>query len=441
MSPRVLVVGGGIAGLSAALTLRGRAEVTVRESTGQVGGKLRLGPLGVDEGAEAFLSRLPEGNAAASEAGLELAHPATSSANLWIGGKLRPLPPGTLMGIPGDLRASAAVLGLRGSARAALDLVLPRTPAVGGPAGDDPAVGAYVRARMGHRVVDRLVDPLLGGVYAGRSDELSLRMTTPMLVPGLKERSLLVTARRLAPKPTGQPVFASPVAGMGALAARLGEVCGADIVLDSPVRDLDRDGRGARDGWVVDGEHYDAVVLALPNAPAGKLLAPLGVEIPVLDYASIALATFIFPADTELPAGSGLLVPATEGKLLKASTFLSQKWAHIGRSIDGVVVRTSAGRAHDTAGLARSDVELAGVLAAELAEATGIRRRPLATSVVRWGGGLPQYAPGHLDRVAAVRARLPRGLALAGAAWDGVGVPVCLRSGAAAAESVAALLS
>ena len=432
MTARVLIVGGGVAGLSAALALRGQADVTVRESTAQVGGKLRKGPLGVDEGAEAFLARVPEGLSAAAEAGLELANPTTSSARLWLNGKLLKLPTGTLLGIPGDLRAAAPVLGLAGTARAALDRILPATAH-----DDDPAVGAYVRARLGDRVVDRLVDPLLGGVYAGRADELSLRMTTPQLIPALQERSLLAAARRLVPKPTGAPVFATAVDGMGEFAARLAAVSGAEIVLGSPVRDLDREG----DGWRVDGEIYDAVVLAVPNAPSRKLLAPLGVDVPMLPYASIALATFVFPADTQLPAASGFLVPATERRLIKASTFLSTKWEHIGRGIDGVVVRCSAGRAGGAQDLARSDVELAGVLAAELMEATGVRRRPLETSVVRWGGGLPQYAPGHLERVSAVRSKLPRGITVAGAAWDGVGIPACLRSGAAAAKAVVGQLA
>jgi oxygen-dependent protoporphyrinogen oxidase len=299
-------------------------------------------------------------------------------------------------------------------------------------------VGAYVRRRLGDRVVDRLVDPLLGGVYAGRADELSLRMTSPQLIPALQERSLLAAARRLAPKPAGAPapVFASPQAGMGRLPARLAEVSGAGVVLGSPVRELTPDG----DGWRVESERYDAVILAVPNAPARKLLAPLGVQVPPLAYASIALATFRFPDDTELPPGSGLLVPATEHRLMKAATFLSQKWDHV-RSEHGVVVRCSAGRAGGERELARSDTELAGLLAAELAEATGIRHRPTETSVVRWGGGLPQYAPGHAARVAAVRAVLPRGIAVAGAAWDGVGIPACLRSGTAAAREVTALLS
>ncbi|HEX4017915.1 MAG TPA: protoporphyrinogen oxidase [Frankiaceae bacterium] len=432
MTARVLIVGGGVAGLSAAIALRGKASVTLREQAGQVGGKLRKGPLGVEEGAEAFLCRLPEGVAAAGEAGLELTHPQAVPARLWLGGKLQPLPSGTLLGVPGDLRKAAPVLGFRGTARALLDRVLPATHP-----GDDPAVGAYVRARLGDRVVDRLVDPLLGGVYAGRADELSLRMTTPQLIPALGERSLLDAAHRLAPKPTGRPVFATPVQGMGRLVQRLAEVSGAEVVLGSPVTDLDRDG----DGWRVDGERYDAVVLAVPNAPAGKLLAPLGVEVPSLAYASVALATFVFPNDTELPAASGFLVPASERRLIKASTFLSSKWKHIAEGVDGVVVRCSAGRAGAAGDLARSDLELSGVLCAELGEATGMRRRPLETSVVRWGGGLPQYAPGHQGRVAAVRASLPPGLALAGAAWDGVGIPACLRSGTAAGAAVAAGLA
>lgn len=195
MTGRVLIVGGGIAGLSAALALRGRAEVTIREQSPQVGGKLRRGPLGVDEGAESFLARVPEGIGAATESGLELAHPAMTSARLWLGGRLLPLPTGTLLGVPGDLRAAAPVLGWGGTARAALDRILPATPT-----DDDPAVGVYVRARLGDRVVDRLVDPLLGGVYAGHADQLSLRMTTPQLVPALQERSLLAAARRLAPE-------------------------------------------------------------------------------------------------------------------------------------------------------------------------------------------------------------------------------------------------
>lgn len=420
-----------MAGLSTASALAGRAEVTVFESAERVGGKLSLGPVGVDEGAESFLARRPEGLAAARSAGVELAAPGTTSASIWLPGGLRPLPPGTLLGVPTDLRAAADVLGVRGTARAALDRVLPRSPMP-----DDPAVGAFVRARVGDAVVDRLVDPLLGGVYAGSADGLSLRVTVPQLVPALRERSLLAAARRLRPTPAPDagPVFQTPLDGMGAFAAALARQSGAEIVLGTPVRTVESQG----DGWRVDGAAFDAVVLALPAAPTAKLLAPLGIEAPEVPYASVAIATLVFPSGTELPAGSGLLVPPSSGRAMKAATFLSQKWPHLAPRADGPIVRISAGRYGDVRDLQRPDVELIGVLAADFSAATGVLARPVESSLRRWGGGLPQYRPGHLDRVAALRRALPRGLAVAGAAWDGVGVPAVLRSGSLAAEAALA---
>jgi oxygen-dependent protoporphyrinogen oxidase len=429
--PRIAVIGGGVTGLSAALALTGRAEVTLFESSANVGGKLRLGPLGFDEGAESFLARRPEGLAAASQAGVGLAAPGTTAAWVWLPSGLRPLPGGTLLGVPTDLRSAAGVLGLRGTARAALDRVLPRSAVP-----DDPAVGVFVRDRLGRIVVDRLVDPLLGGVYAGSADGLSLRSTVPQLVPALTERSLLTAARRLrpAPDPAAGPVFLTPTSGMGALATALAAAASAEIVVGEPVRTLESNGAG----WTVKGVRFDGVVLAVPAAPAARLLADRDVAVPDVRYASVAIATFVFPAGTELPSGSGLLVPPSRGRAMKAATFLSQKWPHLAARAEGPVVRASAGRFGDVRDLQRSDVELLGVLAADLAAATGIRARPVEASLRRWGGGLPQYRPGHAGRVRAMRQSLPPGLAVAGAAWDGVGVPACLASGKAAAEAVLA---
>src|SRR5947209_3257568 len=266
---------------------------------------------------------------------------------------------------------------------------------------------------LGDRVVDRLVDPLLGGVYAGSADGLSLRVAVPQLVPALQERSLLTAARRLrpAPAPDAGPVFQTPVDGMGAFAAALARSSGAELVTGTPVRTLEpRPG-----GWSVDGTSFDGVVLAVPAAPAAKLLAPLGVQVPEVPYASVAIATFVFPSGTEFPSGSGLLVPPSSGRAMKAATFLTQKWPHLAGRADGPVVRASAGRFGDVRDLQRPDVELLGVLAADLSSATGVLARPVDSSLRRWGGGLPQYRPGHLDRVAELRRRLPARLAVAGA--------------------------
>jgi oxygen-dependent protoporphyrinogen oxidase len=443
--PSVVVIGAGIAGLAAAYDLRGDADVILIEATDQVGGKLRTSAVqgvDLDEGAEAMLARVPEGVALAEELGCPVVHPATASASIWLGDHLRPLPAGTMLGVP---TSAGPVLRSRllspvGLVRAAADLVLPSRPL---PA--DPSVGAYVRSRVGDQVVDRLVDPLLGGVYAGHADELSLRATVPQLVAASRGRSLLLGARAARVTPSDAPVFATVPAGLGTLAGVLADRCrqaGVEIQLGRRVRELLR----TPTGWSIDGLAADAVILAVPGIAARRLLqphAPLAAEqLAEIPYASVALATFAYRAAdvTGLPAGSGFLVPAQQGRVIKAATFSSRKWSHLDR--DGLVfIRASAGRAGDERDLQRDDVELAGVLAAELAEATGMRAKPIDTRLTRWGGALPQYLPGHLERVAGIRSGLPAGLAVCGAAYDGVGIPACIRSGRAAAASARASIA
>ncbi|MBX6390828.1 MAG: protoporphyrinogen oxidase [Frankia sp.] len=460
---QVVIIGGGIAGLAAAHALAGRAAVTVLEAGDRVGGKLRTTPLeglDIEEGAESFLARVPEGLRLARQVGLghDIVHPGTTSAALWIRGRLRPIPPNTLLGVPTDALGliRSRVLSPLGLARAALDLVLPRTRLP-----DDPTVGDYVGARVGRQIVDRLVDPLLGGVYAGRADALSLRATVPQLVPILAEdRSLLLGAHRVrartAPQPstTPAPVFASVRGGLGAFAARVAAASGATVRTGVTARRLTQ----VEGGWRVDVAPSggaadegtsagapqesllaDAVILAVPAGAAQELLSPIAphaaAPLAGVPYASVGLVTLVY-RDVDLPAGSGFLVPAGERAVVKAATFLSSKWPHVSGGGPLRVVRASVGRAGAEQDLRRDDVELTGVVAAEIAHATGITARPVATRVTRWHGALPQYLPGHLERVAMVRRALPPGLALAGAGYDGVGIPACIRSGEAAADAV-----
>ncbi|OHV45146.1 protoporphyrinogen oxidase [Pseudofrankia sp. BMG5.36] len=464
---RVVIVGGGIAGLAAAHALAGRAEVTVLEAGDRVGGKLRTTPLeglDVEEGAESFLARVPEGLRLARQVGLghDIVHPETTSASLWINGRLRPIPPNTLLGVPTDALGliRSRVLSPWGLVRAAADLVLPRAKMP-----DDPTVGDYVGARVGRQVVDRLVDPLLGGVYAGRADALSLRATVPQLVPILAEdRSLLLGAHRVrartAPAATTvpSPVFASVRGGLGAFAARVAEASGATVLTGVLARRLTQ----VEGGWRVDFDESgpaadaspdavavgprgrgsldaDAVILAVPAGAARELLGPVApraaAPLAGVPYASIGLVTLVY-RDVDLPAGSGFLVPARERATIKAATYLTSKWPHVSGGGPLRVVRASVGRAGADQDLRRSDVELAGVVAAEIAHAAGLPARPVASRVSRWGGALPQYLPGHLERVVMVRRALPPGLAVAGAGYDGVGIPACIRSGEAAAVAV-----
>jgi oxygen-dependent protoporphyrinogen oxidase len=453
---RVLVVGGGISGLAAAsalLTADPSLSVTVLEGSPQVGGKLALGEvagLTVDVGAEAMLNRRPEGVALARAAGLEanLVYPASVAANVLARGIVRPMPP-TLMGVPTDLKALAdsGIISRSGIARARLDLVLPPTHFDG----QDVSVGWLIEERLGREIVDRLVEPLLGGVYAGHARELSAQATVPMVVALLnKDKSFLRAAGSAAAGSSDIPVFAGLLGGMGTLPLALAERL--SVRTDAMVRELNplADGR-----WQVvlgptnatETIEADAVILATPAAPSARLLdeaAPdAALELARIDYASSAVITMAFSA-REFPQviGSGLLVPPVEGRAVKAATYSFAKWdwvRELGRNDDGddlLVMRTSIGRHRGEQELQVEDERLVEMSLHDLARAIGLSVRPVDWHVQRWGGGLPQYAVGHLQRVERIRgavAKVP-GLAVCGAAYDGVGIPACIASAQRAAD-------
>jgi oxygen-dependent protoporphyrinogen oxidase len=185
----------------------------------------------------------------------------------------------------------------------------------------------------------------------------------------------------------------------------------------------------------------DAVVVAVPGPPAARLLAGLdeaaAAAVGALDYASVVLVSLAWPPGTTLPPLSGFLVPATEGFAVKAATFFSTKWPHLAGADRPVLVRASLGRHGDVATLQRPDAELVATVRQELAAILDrALPEPVAEAVTRWGGGLPQYAVGHVERAATARAGLAATVALAGAAYDGVGIAACVRSGEEAAKAV-----
>ncbi len=451
-----MVVGGGIAGLAAAWFLRrdggDGVRVTVLEASPQVGGKLRVGDLAgvpVDEGAESLLLRRPEARDLARAVGIELEDAATTTARVWTRGEMRPLPPGTLMGIPSDLRqlAGTGLLTSRELARIPLDAWLPRTSV-----GDDVSVGRYVAARLGRAVLDRLVEPLLGGVYAGRADQLSLAATLPQLLAHVRrERSLLaaVRASRAATPPVEGAVFGAPRGGVGRLPAAVACASGAEIRTGATVREMRRTPTGWRltVGSTRDAEEVtaDAVVLAVPAAPAARLLRAevpaAATELAQVRAASMAVVGLAFPAESfdRPPATSGFLVPPVDGRAVKAVTFSSAKWGWYAGAAPGVVVvRASLGRMGEEATLQREDAELVDLALADLTDALGVTDPPLDARVTRWGGGLPQYAVGHLGRVTRVRTAVAAqtGLAVCGATYDGVGIPACVATAERAAHEV-----
>jgi oxygen-dependent protoporphyrinogen oxidase len=450
LRPDAVVVGAGVAGLTAARSLAAAGmSVLVLEGSPEVGGKLRLARVAgveVDVGAEAMLARRPEGTALAAELGLEVVHPAAGRSQLWTRGALRPLPR-TLLGVPSDLDALAAsgVLSDEGLARAAHETVVPLGD-------DDVSVAELIGPRLGDEVVARLVEPLLGGVYAGHAGLLSTAATMPQVRAALREHGSLlagaaaVSAVSVSSGASGAPVFAGIPGGLGQLPQALATTL--DVRTSSPVRALTRtpSGFALTVGSTREPETVTTprLVLATPAAPAARLLAEVApvasTELAAIEYASMAIVTLAVPA-LEVGGSSGFLVPPADGRRVKGATYSFSKWAWVGAATDLRILRASVGRHREERVLQVPDEELVAIVVAELGEATGRSVRPVDVHVQRWGGGLPQYAVGHVERIRRVRDDVRRvpGLAVCGAAYDGVGVPAVIGSGrSAAAEVVAA---
>jgi oxygen-dependent protoporphyrinogen oxidase len=439
----VVVVGGGVAGLVAArdLAATGR-DVLLLESSDRIGGKLRteeVGGLHVDVGAEAMLARRPEGTALAADLGLDVVHPTSATSRILSRGALRSMPR-SLMGVPSDLDQLEAtgILSEAGMARARHELATD-VP-------DDISVGDLVGQRLGDEVVDRLVEPLLGGVYAGHARALSAAAAVPQLLALARRGSLL---EQVAGLPTSDaPVFAALPGGMGRLPEAIATASGAEVRTGAVVRALRRTTKGweLTVGPTTAPEHLEArdVVLATPAAPAARLLCEVAPtasrEIATIETASVAVVTLVIPA-ADVPeahfAMSGFLVPPVERRAIKASTFSFAKWGWVHElDHDHVVLRTSLGRHREEAALQAPDEHLVQVSLVELEGLAGITTTPVATHVQRWGGGLPQYAVGHVQRMTRARADLPPGLAICGASYDGVGIPAVIASARSAVASL-----
>ncbi|CAN5125323.1 protoporphyrinogen oxidase [soil metagenome] len=460
----MVVVGGGISALAAAHVLAGRHDVTVTvcEADDRLGGKVRtedFAGTSLDLGPDSFLARRPEALDLCRDLGLaaELVAPATSSAHLWSRGRLRRLPPGLALGVPtrfGPL-ARSRVLSPVGVARVALEPLMP-----GRPLDHDEALGALVRRRLGGEVHRRLVDPLVGGINAGNTDRLSIDVAAPTLAAvARRHRSLVVGARRQAaaaedpahPEAGSGPVFLTLPGGLSrlveVLAARLTDD-GTDIRLGERITGLEPLAGGGYRVYAASGAlDADAVVMAVPAFAAAPLLAThapgAAAILAAVDYASVALVALAYPTSAVARRldGSGFLVARGEGHLMTACSWASSKWAHLDTG-DRVVLRVSAGRAGDARADSLDDDALVSRLRLELKVVLAISETPTDVRVARWPRAFPQYTPGHYRRIAAAEAelavRLP-GVALAGAALAGVGIPACIASGVRAAQSLRSL--
>ena len=442
---RVAVVGGGISGLVAAYRLRtalgADLDLILLERRERLGGTLRTGRLAgepVDVGAEAFVGRRPEIPALLDELELseQLVHPAGRRPLIWSGGATHPLPERTLMGIPSDPDTVAGLVDQATLARIADE---PGRPLCWEP-GSDVSVAALVAERFGAQVVARSVDPLLGGVYAGRAESIGVRAALPTLAAALDAGAPNLTAAvsRALPPPSSAPVFGGLRDGYRVLLDGLRRAAAPKVEIDTPATGLVRTAHG----WRVDPVGaVDAVVLATPAPVTAAMLRVIAPEAAAaaagIELSSSAVVALGLPVHTALPDNSGILVATGESLRAKAFTLSSRKWPHLAER-DLAVVRASFGRFGDETPLSWSDEELIAAAVADLATVTGLSPRPETALVQRWRGGLPQYAPGHTERIAVLEdevAGLPR-LAVAGAYLHGVGVPACAASGTAAAQRI-----
>jgi protoporphyrinogen/coproporphyrinogen III oxidase len=464
--PKVVVVGGGIAGLAAAYRLvrahdpadrTGAAgpQITLLEGEDRLGGKIRTAVFAgraLDVGAEALLARVPAGLELCHELGLEhdLVAPASDQPYVWTD-RLRPLPPRLMAGVPDGSQAvlGSGILSPFGLARAGLDLIVPaRRPT------DDVSIGSLVRRRLGGQVLERLIDPLLGGIHAGNCDELSVRATAPQLEAALKARRSLVRGLRALsggslPAPTG-PTFLTLSGGLEemvrALRERLGTV---ELRTGSRLQSVDSVPGGGVRLTLAGGEilRADQVILAVPAFAAAAVLGAAcpvaAAELEQIRYASVATIVLSYPVEAfERPlAGSGFLVTRGRGRTITACTWSSAKWPQLVG--DTVLLKCSAGHAGDRAALDLDDEQLISAARMDLAWAMKLRAEPLEQRVFRFERALPQYAVGHLERVARIDAALGSlaGVSLCGAAYRGVGVAACIRDGQLAADSVLTALS
>jgi len=466
---RLLIVGGGIAGLSAAYYAvkktkerRAAVQVTLVEADARWGGKilservaLEDGQFIIEGGPDTFLATKPWGVALCKELGLEGrlqgTHPLKKNTYVLHRSRLKLLPDGLAMMIPTNVRAilKTGLISWPGKARMGLDFLLPALPLNG-----DESLGAFVSRRLGREAYENLIEPLMSGIYAGDGDALSLAATFPYLRElELKHGSLARGALKMRRQSAGKAVqgsrsaFLTPMTGLAeiveALVAYL-EANQAELRLETRVSQISK-GPAGFDAQLQTGERLqaDSVILATPAyASAGFIsgfdpaLANILKDIPYVSTATVSLAYRLSDVPRELD-GYGYVIPRSEGRRALACTWTSTKFPH--RAPDGyALVRVFIGRAGEAQDLPGDAERLAALAREELALTLGIRAEPLVCRVFTWENSMPQYNLGHPEKLIQISKRLENhpGLALAGNGYRGIGIPDCIHSGELAVDAL-----
>ncbi len=452
--PRIAVLGGGISGLAAANKIlelaqrRGIAvDLTLYERSERLGGcvqTVRTGGLVMETGADSVLIDKPAGAALLQRLGLEQrivdVQPQFKGARIVHAGRLHRIPSHFRLFAPTSLPAllRSGIFSAKGIARAAMEPFVRARQS-----NDDESLASFVTRRFGREVLDRLAQPLIGGIYSADPRRLSMNATLPQFVQLERQYgSILRGMRTQRAKPT--PRLVSLREGLGAIVDALSATLGDAVRTGAEAIALERDA----EGWAIafaDSRraHADAIVFALPAYASGTLLrrydGRLGELLGGIRYNSIATVTLAYASDAArlLPSSTGFIVPFVEGRAITAATFSSQKYP--GRAPAGIsLLRAFAGGALQPDLLDLDDEELIRATRGEFSKFMRLGDDPQHCLVTRWVRFLPEYAAGHLEVIHEAQRRIARfpGLALAGSAYHGVGIPDCIKSGETAAESV-----
>jgi protoporphyrinogen/coproporphyrinogen III oxidase len=458
---RIAIVGGGISGLAAAFALEERRrtgdslEYAVYESGQRFGGVLATDQVDgclVEAGPDSFLTEKPWAADLCRRLGIEDqligSNDGGRKTYILVKGKLTPMPDGLMFMVP--TRLAPTLLSTLFSPATKFRMMRewrfsPR------PSRNDESVAALVDRHYGAEMVERLADPLLSGVYGGEAAQLSVRAVLPRFVEmeskyGSLGRGMLAARKNVKTVQSALPIFSSLKGGMQQLAEALVARLPADVLrVISPVQAVQKQDRG----WVVSAgyasDQFDAVIVATSATAAAPLFgitsAELASELKAIPYSSSMTVALGFDKEVRaaLPAGFGFLVPRSEGKRMLAATFVHNKFSHRAPE-DRALIRCFLGGTRDEAVLQLPDDEILGIVREELRQILGLNAEPVFTRIYRWRGAMAQYIVGHLERLQRIESLLKQlpGLALAGNAYRGIGVPDCVRSGGEAAQQVLA---
>ena len=472
-NPRtVAIVGGGISGLATAFALSERAAAaglsircTVLDAGPAWGGKIvthRIGDLVTEAGPDSFLSNKPAGLQLIEKLGLSgqliNTNETGKKASVYSGGKLRELPEGLVVISPGQIGPflKSGLLTIGGLTRMGLDLVMPAKRPTG-----DESLASFFRRRFGRQAFERMMEPLMAGIYAGDAEQMSLKATFPRFLELEQEHGSVIRGMMAAQATgiTGEPkaspkrtMFVSLKNGLEELVTALvrrltdqGVTLRSGVAVESLRVRSHQLGRWTYDVMLGDGSalSVDSLVLATPAYVSADLLRPLtpiaSGLLDMIPYTSTATIAIVYPASVIGGAvqGFGFVVPRVEQRDLIAATWTSIKWPHRAPP-DQLMVRCYVGGVGREAILQLDDQALVSRVRAELRQICGVTAEPTYVEVNRWMKAMPQYQLGHLERLEQAEAALSRywGLILTGAAYRGVGIPDCIRHGDNAADKV-----